>query len=74
MEKVLKNVEIANYVVAELKKEGFEVKYSKVLDTVDCGRDEEEEEKMFAEDKIQQLKEDYKDGFLEEAAYQRDEE
>lgn len=74
MERVLKNVEIADYVVAELKKEGYEVKYSKVLDTIDCGRDEEEEKKVFAENKIQQLKEDYKDGFLEAAAYQRDEE
>ena len=39
MKKVLKNVEIADKVVKELEKKGYEVSYEKVLDLIDLSRD-----------------------------------
>ncbi len=44
MKKVLKNVEIAEKVVEELEKKGYEVSYEKVLDSIDLSRDPEAEE------------------------------
>ena len=38
MKKVLKNVEIADKVVKELEKKGYEVSYEKVLDLIDLSR------------------------------------
>ena len=38
MKKVLKNVEIADKVVEELEKKGYEVSYEKVLDLIDLSR------------------------------------
>lgn len=44
MKKVLKNVEIADKVVEELEKKGYEMDYAKVLDSIDLSRDPEAEE------------------------------
>ena len=63
MKKIIKNTEIADAVLAALEEKGYEMDYSKILDTIDIGRDPEEEEIPVEESII----ESYTGSFLEAA-------